>query len=165
MTKATGKSTFSNFVLNFVFGGAIFYICGSLVSVLDFMTIRHALYHPDFVSLVGFILLAAGLGTRLQATRTLGEYFSPVVRILPEHKLIKHGIYRHLRHPIYLGSMLAFFSVPFIFHSLYGLLVTALAIPFILHKIQVEEQMLIEKFGDEYTDYVKKSKRLIPYVY
>lgn len=132
---------------------------------MDFIVIQRAAYHFDFVSVIGFVLLISGLGTRLQATRTLGEYFSPVVRVLPEHKLVKHGIYKHLRHPIYLGSMLAFFSVPFIFHSLYGFLVTALAIPFILYKIRVEERMLTEKFGDEYRDYVKNSKKLIPYVY
>ena len=163
--KAADKSIFSNFILNFVFGGAIFYVCGSLVSILDFIFIQHAVYHPDPVNIAGFVLLPAGLGIRLQGTRTLGEYFSPVVRILPEHKLVKQGIYKHLRHPIYLGSMLAFFSVPLIFHSLYGLFVTAFAVPFILHKIQIEEQMLVEKFGDEYRDYVKHSKRLIPHVY
>ena len=87
------------------------------------------------------------------------------MRILPDHKLIRHGIYRYVRHPIYLGSMLAFFSIPFLFHSLYGLLVTTLAVPFILYKIQAEERTLIEKFGDEYRDYIRNSKRLIPYVY
>ncbi len=163
MRRVAKKGKFSGLILNF--GGGIFYFCGSLVSVLDFIMIQQAAYHFDFVSLVGFVLLTAGLGTRLQATRTLGRYFSPTVRVLPKHKLIKHGIYRHVRHPIYLGSLLAFFSIPLIFHSLYGLLVTTLAIPFILYKIRAEEQMLIEKFGDEYRDYIKNSKKLIPYVY
>ena len=165
MTKAPGETVFSNFLLNFVLGGAILYIFGSLTSVLDFIAIQHGVYHPDLVSAVGFVLLAAGLGTRLEATRTLGRYYSPVVKILPGHELVKHGIYRHLRHPIYLGSMLIFLSVPLIFHSLYGLVVTALAIPFILHRIQVEERMLRKKFGNEYADYARKSKRLIPYIY
>jgi protein-S-isoprenylcysteine O-methyltransferase Ste14 len=163
MGRVARKGKFSYLILNF--GGGIFYFWGSLVSVLDFVIIQHAAYHFDFVNLVGFVLVIAGLGLRLQATRTLGKYFSPTVRVLPEHRLIKHGIYKHVRHPIYLGSLLAFFSIPLIFHSLYGFLVTTLAIPFILYKIRVEEQMFIEKFGDEYRDYIKNSKKLIPYVY
>jgi protein-S-isoprenylcysteine O-methyltransferase Ste14 len=157
-----GKDNFSNLILDF--GGGIFYFCGSLVSVLDFVIIQHGIYHLDFV-ILGFVLVIVGLGVRIQATRTLGKFFSPTVRVLPEHKLIKHGIYKHIRHPIYLGSMLAFFSVTLIFHSLYGFIITTIAVPFILHKIQAEEQMFIEKFGDEYREYIKNSKKLIPYIY
>jgi protein-S-isoprenylcysteine O-methyltransferase Ste14 len=160
---AGSKGKFSGFVLNF--GGATFYFLGSLTSVLDFIILQHATYHFDFVSLLGFVFLTVGLGVRLQATRTLGKYFSPKTRVLPEHKLIKNGIYKRIRHPIYLGSMLAFFSITLIFHSLYGFIVTALAIPFILNRIRVEERMFTQKFGDEYKEYIKKSKKLIPYVY
>jgi len=38
-------------------------------------------------------------------------------------------------------------------------------IPFILYRIRVEEQVLIEKFGDEYRDYMRKSRKLIPYIF
>jgi protein-S-isoprenylcysteine O-methyltransferase Ste14 len=157
------KGKFSDLFLNF--GGAMLYFLGSLTSVLDFIVIQHATYHFDLVSLFGFVLVTLGLGVRLQATRTLGKYFSLKTRVLPEHKLIKNGIYKHIRHPIYLGSMLAFFSITLIFHSLNGFIVTALAIPFILNRIRVEEQMFTEKFGNEYKEYIRKSKKLIPYLY
>ncbi len=157
------KGRLSNLVLNF--GGGAVYFCGSLVSVLDFLILQRAGYRLDLVGVFGFFILVAGLGLRLKATRTLGKYFSPTTRVLAEHKLITHGVYKHIRHPIYLGSMLAFFSVPLIFHSSYGLIVTALAIPFILHRIQIEEQMFVEKFGDEYSEYIKNTKKLIPYLY
>jgi hypothetical protein len=75
MTRAARKGRFSNLVLNF--GGGIFYFCVSRVSVLDFIMIQQAAYHFNLVNLVGFVLLTAGLGVRLQATRTLGKYFSP----------------------------------------------------------------------------------------
>lgn len=35
----------------------------------------------------------------------------------------------------------------------------------VLHRIPTEERMLIDKFGDQYRDYMKSSKKLIPYVY
>jgi protein-S-isoprenylcysteine O-methyltransferase Ste14 len=38
-------------------------------------------------------------------------------------------------------------------------------VPLILYRIGIEEKMLIEKFGDEYVEYMKKTKKLIPNVY
>jgi len=111
------------------------------------------------------VLLLVGSALRVQARRTLGDYFSPVVRILPGHKLIRHGVYKHIRHPGYLGELLLYFSVPLLFHSLDGFLVMVFLIPFILYRIRIEEQMFLEKFGDEYRDYMRKSKRFIPYVF
>jgi len=145
--------------------GGIIFFSGVFVAALDFIVIQGMIYRFDFVSLAGLVLLLTGSALRVQARRTLGEYFSAVVRILPEHKLIRHGIYKHIRHPGYLGELLIYLSVPLLLHSLYGFLVMVFLIPFILYRIRVEEQMLLEKFGDEYRDYMRKSKRFIPYVF
>jgi protein-S-isoprenylcysteine O-methyltransferase Ste14 len=161
--EAMRRGRFSE-LINPIASGVIL-VSGILVSVLDFIVVQKTLWRFDFISLVGFVFLLTGLGVRVQATRTLGGYFSPDVRILPEHKLITVGIYKYVRHPIYLGTLLAFFSVPLLFHSLYGFCVMILKIPFTTYRIKIEEQALLEKFGDEYRDYMKTSKRLIPYVY
>jgi len=145
--------------------GGIIFFSGVFVAALDFIVIQRMIYRFDIVNLTGLVLLPVGSVLRVQARRTLGEYFSPVVRILPEHELIRHGIYKHIRHPGYLGELLLYFSVPLLLHSLYGFLVMVFLIPFILYRIRVEEKMLIEKFGDEYKDYMRKSKRFIPYVF
>jgi len=151
--------------LAILIAGGIIFFSGVLVTALDFIMIRGMTYRFDLVSLTGLALLLVGSAIRAQARRTLGKYFSPVVRILPDHKLIRYGVYKHIRHPGYLGELLLYFSVPLLFHSLYGFLVMVFLIPFILYRIRVEEQMLIEKFGDEYRDYMRKSKRLIPYIF
>jgi len=145
-------------------GGIIFFF-GVFVTALDFIMIQRMTYRFDLVSLTGLVFLLVGSALRAQARRTLGKYFSPVVRILPDHKLIRYGVYKHIRHPGYLGELLLYFSVPLFFHSLYGFLVMVFLIPFILYRIRVEEQVLIEKFGDEYRDYMRQSKRLIPHVF
>jgi protein-S-isoprenylcysteine O-methyltransferase Ste14 len=163
MRAAVKKGRFSE-LINPIASGIIL-TSGILVSVADFIIVQKMIYHFDLISLVGFVSLLAGLGLRAQATRALGRYFSPDVRILPEHKLIRQGIYKHIRHPIYLSSLLAYFSVPLLFHSLYGFFVMILKIPFTIYRIRIEEQALLEKFGNEYRDYMKTSKRLIPYVY
>ncbi|MFZ0965071.1 MAG: isoprenylcysteine carboxylmethyltransferase family protein [Candidatus Bathyarchaeia archaeon] len=161
--EAMKKGRFSE-VINPIASGVIL-LSGILVSAVDFIIIQQMIYHFDLISLVGFIFLLAGLGLRAQTTRTLGRYFSPAVRILPEHKLIRHGIYKYIRHPIYLGTLLAYFSIPLLFHSLYGFFVMILKIPLTIYRIKIEEQVLLEKFGDEYRDYMKNSKKLIPHVY
>jgi protein-S-isoprenylcysteine O-methyltransferase Ste14 len=126
MKEAVKKGRFSE-LINPVASGVIF-VSGILVSVLDFIVVQKMMYRFDFVSLVGFVFLLAGLGLRAQATRNLGRHFSPDVRILPEHELIKYGVYKYIRHPIYLGTLLAYFSVPLLFHSLYGFFVMILKV-------------------------------------
>mgnify|MGYP006269711371 CR=1 FL=1 len=145
--------------------GGIIFFSGVLVTALDFIMIQGMVYRFDLVSLTGLVFLLVGSAIRAQARRTLGRYFSPVVRILPDHKLIRYGVYKHIRHPGYLGELLLYFSVPLLFHSLNGFLVMVFLIPFILYRIRVEEQALIGKFGDKYRDYMRKSKRLIPYIF
>jgi len=145
--------------------GGIIWFSAFAVSVLDFIIIQGMDYRFDLVSLTGLILGLVGFAIRTQARRTLGKSWSPVVRILPEQKLITNGIYRHVRHPGYLGEVLAYFLVPVFFHSLYGFLITIFLIPLILYRIKIEEHMLIEKFGEEYREYAQNSKKLVPYVY
>jgi len=145
--------------------GGIIWFSAFAVTILDFIIVQRMVYRFDLLSLTGLIFGMAGFAIRTQARRTLGKSWSPVVRILPEHKLITYGIYKHVRHPGYLGEILAYSLVPVFFHSLYGFLITIFLIPLILYRIKIEEHTLTEKFGEEYRDYVQNSKKLIPYVY
>jgi protein-S-isoprenylcysteine O-methyltransferase Ste14 len=147
-----------------VVGGVIFF-AGDLVAALDLIVIQHLAYRLDLMSFGGLALLLLGTALRVQARRTLGKYFSPVVRILPDHRLITYGIYQHIRHPGYLGELLLYLSIPLLLHSLYGFLVMILLMPLILYRIRVEEQVLDKRFGDKYSDYMKKTKRIVPYIY
>jgi protein-S-isoprenylcysteine O-methyltransferase Ste14 len=161
--EAARKSRFSE-LINPVLS-AIILDSGILVSVVDLIVLQKLMYRFDLISLVGFLFLLAGLGLRARATRTLGRYFSPDVRITADHGLVRNGIYKYIRHPIYLGTLLAYFSVPLMFHSSYGFLVMILKIPLTAYRIRIEEQALQKKFGEEYRRYMKTSKRLVPYVY
>jgi len=145
--------------------GGIIWFSALAVSVLDFIMVQGMVYSFDLVSLAGLILGLVGFAIRTEARRTLGRSWSPVVKILPEHKLITYGVYKHIRHPGYLGEILAYFLFPVFFHSLYGFLITIFLIPIILYRIRIEERTLIERFGKEYRDYMRNSKRLIPHVY
>jgi protein-S-isoprenylcysteine O-methyltransferase Ste14 len=114
---------------------------------------------------VGLVLVLAGLVIRFVAIAALKRNFSAALRIRADHTLVKSGIYGQVRHPAYLGAILLFTGVPVMLSSPLGFLVMLLLVPYLLHRIKLEETMLIERFGKEYEDYIKSSKRLIPYIY
>jgi protein-S-isoprenylcysteine O-methyltransferase Ste14 len=117
----------------------------------------------------------AGLGAAVAALalvlfylthRALGRNWSVSLDVREGHQLITHGIYRHLRHPMYTGFWLwavaqalllpnwvAGFSGLVGFGVLYFL------------RVGQEEKLMADAFGDAYRAYMTRTKRLIPWIY
>jgi len=115
---------------------------------------------------IGLLLILSGIGIRWWAVVSLGKYFTVDVAIRDDHKVVKSGLYRHVRHPIYAGSLLSFFGLGLTFPNILSILIIFVPIcAAFVYRITVEEQALIETFGDEYINYCKTTKRLIPGVY
>lgn len=87
------------------------------------------------------------------------------LQIVKKHKLVKDGLYKYIRHPLYLGEILRNRWFVLIFSSVYGTLIVLLASIFLLFRIELEEKMLIVVFGEEYEEYKRKTNRIIPYIY
>jgi len=64
-------------------------------------------YKFTSVNVIGLILFVVGAYIHWVARRTLGKYYTYTLKVLPGHRLVKHGIYKHIRHPCYL-AMLSF---------------------------------------------------------
>lgn len=114
----------------------------------------------------GLIFILAGSIIRLVAFRTLGKYFSIMVTIQQNHKLVKKGIYRLIRHPAYTGLFLFMLGIGLSLGnwlSLFIIFTISVTIAFV--RVPLEEKVLIERFGDEYRSYMKKTKRYIPYLF
>ncbi|MDP9958758.1 methyltransferase family protein [Chryseobacterium lathyri] len=111
-----------------------------------------------------FILL--GIIFRFIIIRSLGRYFTVDVTIKQDHKIKKEGFYKYLRHPSYAFSLLTSLGLGLYLNN-WASLVLAFLPPFIAftYRIKVEEQALIEQFGEEYIEYRKKTKKLIPFIY
>ncbi len=114
---------------------------------------------------IGSAMIVVGLGIRFVAIATLKKNFSGALRIRDGHTLVKNGIYKWVRHPAYLWAIVLFVGIPVMFSSIIGFLVMLLLVPILLHRIKLEERMMIERFGNEYEDYMRSSKRLIPFMY
>ncbi len=148
-----------------VFGRLV--IVASLgVSVWDIYLLGDKRFLLPDVGVFGYLLLLAGLSLDIIAILTLRHSYSQTAQTRPENqKLITHGIYRFIRDPIYLGVMLFCFSAPLILRSLLGLLIMIALVPMVIYRIRVEEKILAKKFGKQYEEYARKTKRFIPYIY
>ena len=117
------------------------------------------------LSLIGLSLILLGVLLRYLAGAWLGDLWSERLRVGPGHRLVRRGLYRHIRNPSYLGLMLVFLGACVTFQSGYGLLTFVLGLgPALGYRIRLEEDLLERNFGDEYREYARRTKRLIPYV-
>jgi protein-S-isoprenylcysteine O-methyltransferase Ste14 len=116
----------------------------------------------DPVFYLGASLMASGYIVRRLAIRALGAAFSNVLQIKDGQSLTKTGMYSSVRHPAYTGTLVMVAGIPLLFSSPVGLVPVSLAIPAVLYRIAAEERMLAERFGDEYCEYSKRTKMLLP---
>jgi len=114
---------------------------------------------------LGLMMVFGGMAIRTVAIFTLKKNFSGRLRIRGDHTLVKHGIYRWVRHPAYLGAILLLVGIPVMLLSALGTAVMLLLVPYLVHRSKLEEGMMIDKFGKEYEEYMKSSKRLLPFIY
>ena len=147
----------------FIVLASLVFFSSLIVSIWDFLIIQKMNF--GIINVFGLILFLIGLIICLVGKITLGKYYSRGLRTLQGHKLIKNGFYKHIRHPIYLASIIYGIVVPLFFSSLYGFIIMLGLIPLILYRIIIEEKMLLEELGEEYRKYMKESKKLIPYIY
>jgi len=115
---------------------------------------------------IGVVLIALGLILRWYAIIHLGRFFTVNVAIAADHELVDTGPYRFVRHPSYTGSLLAFVGFAMVLRNWASLLVIALPISFaFLNRIRVEERVLLAALGERYRAYIKRTNRLIPFLY
>jgi protein-S-isoprenylcysteine O-methyltransferase len=118
------------------------------------------------IGLAGLGILLVGIAIRWTAISTLGRLFTGRVTIQEEHELVRHGLYRHVRHPAYTGTLVAHLGLGFAFVSWVSVALST--IPFLvaaMYRIRVEEEVLRQEFGVAYSAYAEETWRLIPWVY
>jgi protein-S-isoprenylcysteine O-methyltransferase Ste14 len=120
----------------------------------------------EAVRWTGVALTLVGGCLRLAPVFELGRRFSGLVAIQEGHTLKTDGLYRIIRHPSYLGLLIGTFGWAVVFRCvLPGLVLTALITLAVVARMNSEERLLAQQFGDEYAAYRKKTWRLIPLVY
>jgi protein-S-isoprenylcysteine O-methyltransferase Ste14 len=110
---------------------------------------------------VSLLLLLAGIIFAMCALIFLGRSIS----LLPEaRRLVTGGPYALVRHPLYLGEMVAIAGIALQHLSAWALLLLVLIWALQLQRMRYEEQVLSQSFP-EYGDYMARTARLVPGVY
>lgn len=119
---------------------------------------------PGVVRAVGVVVYVAGLAIALAGRLQLGRNWANIedYQVLPQQQLVRSGIYKYIRHPIYTGDILLILGLELALNSWLVLLVLPLALV-IVKQASEEEAILAESFHG-YRDYQKQTKRFIPFV-
>lgn len=116
------------------------------------------------ISFIGFVIVVLS-SFLINHTELLGlQQILEFVRNQPSQKVFlkQSGFYKYVRHPMYLGFVIAFWFTPFMTagHLLFSLGMTI----YILIGIYFEERDHIIYFGDSYRKYKKTTAKLIPFI-
>ena len=115
---------------------------------------------------IGTIIVWFGWILRFWAVQTLGKFFRTTVMIQKGHTVIESGPYKILRHPSYAGDLSMIIGAGVGMGNWIGLALM-IVVSFIGFSIRInlEEKILIQSLGRNYQDYMKRTKKLIPFIY
>ncbi|MBP9691091.1 isoprenylcysteine carboxylmethyltransferase family protein [Candidatus Woesebacteria bacterium] len=135
--------------------------------LLQFIGVR-ILPMPESVAtqILGVVIVLVGVIIGISARKSLGTNWNHAYeyQVKKNHELITNGIYKYVRHPIYLGLLLSLVGAELVAKSY--LFIPFLVIGLYLAVLQgkQEEKILLNHFGDEYKKYMKTSRMLLPFL-
>ena len=121
---------------------------------------------PDWLFIVGILLMLFGIFIREWAVITLKGFYSFRVSVFEGQKVIDKGPYHFVRHPGYAGSILTMVGIGLAVQSLAAALILSLFCGIAYgYRIHVEETALLKELGEGYSKYMSRTKRLIPFIF
>lgn len=111
---------------------------------------------------LGAALAALAVPGLVWMFRHLGENITPTASVRREHQLVNTGPYRLIRHPLYSFGTLWWLGMSLVMTSWFTALMTVLTFLAIIRRTRHEEAALVERFGDEYRDYMEQTPRYLP---
>lgn len=115
---------------------------------------------------LGIAQILVGTALRTYAIRVLGRYFVITVAVGPDQLVVERGPYRLIRHPSYTGALLSLLGCGLVFTNWVSLaaIIVGNAVGF-GYRVMVEERVLARALGQPYISYMRRTRRLIPYVF
>jgi protein-S-isoprenylcysteine O-methyltransferase len=141
-------------------------IAMSLIASWSIVFQGATLPHRRFFYFLGLLLFVGGVVLRWYAIVCLGRFFTVDVSIAEQHRVVDTGPYRFIRHPSYTGALVAFLGFGFCLGNYMSILWVMVPITLaFLWRIHVEERALLDALGDDYRQYMRRTRRLLPFVY
>jgi protein-S-isoprenylcysteine O-methyltransferase Ste14 len=135
--------------------------------------VLYAIY-PDWMAafsiplpdLLRWIMVAASIATipfMMWGYRTLGKAWTPPKLLLGrEHVLVTSGPYHYIRHPIYTAGFTFMVTLAISTANWLVLVPMVAGTALLCAQVRREEAILIDRFGDEYREYMKRTPRFLP---
>ncbi len=120
---------------------------------------------PSWAFYLGIVLMLAGIAVRQWSIAVLGRFFFGVIGVQEGQKVVESGPYRLVRHPSYSGALLIMVGIGLVFQS-WGAALVIIPIFAVCYgyRMYVEERVLMANLGNSYTEYMKRTKRVIPFL-
>jgi len=135
-----------------------------LAGILEAIYLRYPeSFEWDAVTTATLVTMLAGLGLRVWAVLTLGRYFTWFISLRDDHKVIREGPFRFIRHPAYCGAWILFVSTLLFLHAWWGAALSFL-VQFLAYarRIRYEEALMIDRLGEDYRSYRREVKAMVP---
>ena len=116
--------------------------------------------------MAGIACLAVGLWVFHRSHADLGSNWSVTLEVREQHRLITEGVYRSVRHPMYMALLLYSIGQALVIPNWVAgpSYLVAFGILFAC-RVGAEEKMMLDQFGDQYAEYTARTKRLVPGVW
>jgi len=152
---------FSNILVSFSF--FLYLLLAFLLNRGKLGIIRN---HSLMLNILGIMFILGGFVLRVISLIKLGKWFTPNVTVRSNQAFVQDGIYRLIRHPSYCGGIGIYCGISMVLGN-WILLIFSLTWFLLVYslRIRAEEKILIEKFGQDYFAYRKKTRRFIPFIY
>lgn len=118
---------------------------------------------PAWLRWVGVVVTAAGIGFFAWSHQALGKNWTIILALSEKHELVISGPYRYIRHPMYTAFYMiaiGFFLVSA--NGLVSLLYIGTLTIMVGTRLSAEEQMMLDRFGEQYRQYMKTTGKLLP---
>ena len=145
--------------------GAIFFL-GVLFYIVRPQVLAWAdLPLPQWLQWLGVVLGGISIPLLAWTQLALGSNFSPTLHVRQEHTLVTSGPYRYVRHPMYTALFLSLSAILLLTRNwlVGGIPLVGLCV-ILLMRLPREEHAMIEKFGDAYREYMKRTGQFLPRV-
>ena len=114
----------------------------------------------------GVMCFVLGLWLFYRSHADLGTNWSITLEVREQHRLITQGVYRLIRHPMYSALVLYSVGQALVIPNWVAGPLNLIAFAVLLAlRVRAEEKMMVQQFGDEYTGYTARTKRLVPHVW
>ncbi len=114
----------------------------------------------------GLVAMAAGTYLRRKCFIALGEDFTFSVKVSAAQPIVQTGAYRWVRHPSYTGGLLYNIGIGLVLTNLVSTIVLALTMSAVYaFRVMVEEKALLTQHGETYRQYMRSTKRFVPFLF